>query len=120
MKIKYYVVLLIIFFVSMLLFGCDLGSIGSSDYGTSQLSGYVMDDISYDGIYDAAIVTIPGADSIRTDNNGYFNIPSFVLTQDPQEINLSVNKIGYKTSIVTVKLVSDGKENVTIPMQRDN
>jgi len=119
MKIKYYVALLIIFFFSMLLFGCDPTSIGSADYGSSQISGYVMDEISFDGISDAAIITVPGADSIKTDKNGFFNIPSFVLSQDPQEINLVANKDGYKSCTVTIKLVSDGKANITIPLQRN-
>jgi hypothetical protein len=116
MKIKYYIALLIIFFFSMLLFGCDPGAIGSTDYGTSQISGYVMDEVSYDGIYNAAVITIPGVDSIKTDKNGYFVIPSFILTQDPQEINIVANKDGYNPSTITVRLVSDGKANVTIPM----
>ena len=119
MKIKYYVALLIIFFISMLLFGCDLGSIGSSDYGTSSISGYVVDDVSFDGIINAAVVTIPGADSIKTDVNGYFNFPTYVLSQNPQEMNLSVNKVGYKTCEVTVKLVSDGNAKVTVSLQHD-
>lgn len=119
MKIKYYVALLLLFFFSMLLFGCDPSSIGSTDYGTSNVSGYVMDDISFDGIFDAAVV-LPNIDTIKTDKNGYFSIPTYYLSQDPQEINIETIKNGYKQNNISVKLVSDGKINVTIPMQRSN
>lgn len=117
MKIKYYVALLILFFFSMMLFGCDPSSIGSTDYGSSQISGYAIDEISFNGVSDASIITIPGIDTIKTDKNGYFNIQTFYLTQDPQEIRIQCSKDGYQTKILTVKLVSYGKADVTIPMQ---
>ncbi|MBI5402043.1 MAG: hypothetical protein HY959_01465 [Ignavibacteriae bacterium] len=119
MKIKYYVALLILFFFSMMLFGCDPSSIGSTDYGSSQISGYAIDEISFSGVSDAAIITIPGIDTIKTDKNGYFNIQSYYLIQDPQEIQVQCSKDGYRTKTVTIRLVSDGKANVTIPMQQN-
>jgi len=119
MKIKYYIALLIIFFFSMLIFGCDPSSIGSTDYGTSDVSGYVMDEISFNGIYYAAVV-LPNIDTIRTDKKGFFSIPTYYLSQNPQEIIIEAIKDGYKHNNVSVKLVSDGKVNVTIPMQRSN
>lgn len=119
MKIKYYVALLLLLFFSMLLFGCDPSAIGSDDYGTSDVSGYVMDEISFNGIYNAAVI-LPNIDTLRTDKNGFFSISTYFLSQNPQEIIIEAIKDGYKHNNISVKLVSDGKVNVTIPMQRSN
>ena len=119
MKIKYYVAILIIFFVSMLLFGCDPTSIGSTDYGTSQVSGYVRDYVTNDPIMDAVVVSSPGTDTLKTDKNGYFIIQSYTLSADPQDVDLIAKKIGYQDCTVSVKLTSDGKESVTFPLVRN-
>jgi hypothetical protein len=118
MKIKYFVLLFLIFFVSLILFGCDPGSIGSSDYGTAQVRGYVLDESSKVGIGNVTVLTTPTSDTIMTDAKGTFFIISYHLISNPQEIMIITEKEGYKTGQTNITLHSDQSTDVTVLMER--
>jgi hypothetical protein len=118
MKIKYFILLFLIFFVSLILFGCDPGSIGSSDYGTAQVRGYVMDATSKVGIADALVLTTPASDSTKTDTKGTFFILSYKLNSNPQDIIIITEKSGYKTGQTNITVQADQTTDVTVLMER--
>ena len=118
MKIKYFVLLFLIFFVSLILFGCDPGSIGSSDYGTAQVRGYVLDVSTKVGIGDVSVLTTPSSDTLMTDTKGTFFIISYQLNSNPQDIMIITEKQGYKTGQTNITLHSDQSTDVTILMER--
>jgi hypothetical protein len=118
MKIKYFILLFIIFFISLALFGCNPAGIGSDDYGTAQINGYVMDVSTKLGMSDVKIITSPAYDTIKTNAKGSFYILNFHLTSNPQDIIIIAEKDGYKSGQVNAKLKTDETSTVTILMDK--
>lgn len=116
MKLKYYVLLFVAFFMALILFGCDPSSIGSTNYGTAQVSGFVMDVTNQTGINDVTILTAQSQDSIYTDKVGNFFILDFLLSQNPQDVDIIAEKSGYQTAQLKVILRDGETTQVTIPM----
>jgi hypothetical protein len=118
MKLKYYVLLFIAFFTTLCFFGCDLSTIGSTDYGTAQINGFVMDVSTQIGINDVTILTAQSQDSTYSNTGGYFFILDFVLSQDPQDVDIIAVKEGYQTAQLRVALKDGEIAQVTIPMTK--
>jgi hypothetical protein len=118
MKIKYFILLFIIFFISLALFGCNPAGIGSDDYGTAQINGYVMDVATKTGVSGVNIITSPAYDTTKTNLKGSFYILNFVLTASPQDIIIIAEKEGYKTGQVNAKLKPGETTTVTILMDK--
>lgn len=118
MKIKYFVILFFAFFAALIIFGCDPSGLGSADYGTAEINGYVMDAFDNNAIKDATIITYPPSDSVITSESGNFFIYKFYLNSNPQEIMIIAEKPGYQTAQVKLNVHSDETANVTIQMVR--
>lgn len=118
MKIRYFIILFFVFFAVLLIFGCELSGIGSSNYGSAQIEGYVLDASSNVGIGDVTIMTYPPSDSVYTDNNGNFFSLKFFLNTNPQEIMIIAEKKGYQTAQIKTLVKTDEIANVTIFMTR--
>jgi|WetSurMetagenome_2_1015567.scaffolds.fasta_scaffold385056_1 hypothetical protein len=118
MKIKYFVILFFVFFAALLLFGCDPSGIGSADYGSAQINGYVMDATDNNAIKDVYIMTYPASDSVKSSESGNFFIANFYLNNNPQEVTIIAEKTGYQTAQVKLIVHSDETSTVTIPMTR--
>jgi hypothetical protein len=116
MKLKYFFLLFIAFFMTLLLFGCDPSSIGSDDYGTVKVEGFVMDVSNQIGIDNATILTAQSQDSSYSDKGGNFFIVNFRLAQNPQEVDIIAEKVGYKTAQLKITLTAGETAHVTIPM----
>lgn len=118
MKLKYFIILFFVFFAALILFGCEPSGIGSSDYGTAQIKGYVMDATTNDGLKDVTIMTYPASDSVLSSSTGNFFIYEFCLNNNPQEILIIAEKSGYQTAQVKTVVHSDEMANVTVVMNR--
>lgn len=118
MKIKYFVLLFFAFFAALIIFGCDPSGLGSADYGSAQINGYVMDAFNNNGIKDVTIITYPPSDSVTTSENGGFFIYRFYLNSNPQEILIIAEKPGYNTAQVKLNVYTDEIANVTVQMTR--
>jgi hypothetical protein len=116
LKIKYLMILFFIFFAAMIIFGCDPSGLGSADYGSAQINGYVMDAFNNNAINDVTIFTYPPSDSVTTSENGSFFIYKFYLNSNPQEIMIIAEKPGYQTAQVKLNVHTDETANVTIQM----
>jgi hypothetical protein len=116
MKIKYFIYLFLAFFMALLLFGCDISSIGSDNYGTAKIEGYVMDVSNNNGIEKATVMTAQANDTSYSDKIGNFIFLDYTLAQNPQVIDIIVQKAGYKTSQLKVTLHDGETAHVTIPM----
>lgn len=118
MKIKYYVILFFVFFAALIIFGCEPSGIGSADYGSAQINGFVMDAFDNNALKNVTIITYPPSDSLLTSENGNFFIYRFYLNSNPQEIMIIAEKPGYQTAQVKLNVHTDETANVTIQMVR--
>lgn len=116
MKLKYFVILFFVFFAAMIIFGCEPSGIGSSDYGTAQIEGFVMDANTIDVIENVRVMTNPESDTVLSTQNGKFIIDNYFLNNNPQEITLIATKTGYYTSEVKAILRTGETANITILM----
>jgi hypothetical protein len=98
--------------------GCDPSVLGSSDYGSAQINGYVIDAFSKNAIKDVMIMTYPVSDSVETGESGNFFIYKFYLNTNPQEILIIAEKPGYQTAQVKMIVHTNETANITIPLIR--
>lgn len=116
MKLKIFVILFFMFFAALIIFGCDPQGIGSSDYGSAQINGYVLSVDGNDGIKDVKILTYPESDTVTTSNSGYFFIRKFYLNNNPQEILIIAEKSGYYPAQIKATVHTGETANATIFM----
>lgn len=102
--------------MALLLFGCNLSSIGSDNYGTAKIEGYVMNVSNNIGIENATIMTAQAQDTSYSDKIGNFIILDYILAQNPQDIDIIVEKAGFKTSQLKVTVHDGETAHVTIPL----
>jgi hypothetical protein len=118
MKLKFFVILFFAFFAALIIFGCDPQGIGSSDYGTAQINGYVLTTDGNEGIKDVTILTYPESDTVMTSNSGNFFIYKFYLNNNPQEVLIIAEKQGYYPAQVKTVVRTGETANATIFMER--
>lgn len=116
MKIKFFVILFFVFFAILIFFGCDPSGIGSADYGSAQINGYVMDASTNNAIENVNIMTYPTSDTVTSSRSGSFFIYKFYLNTNPQEILIIAEKDGYYPAQVKTVVHTDETTNVTLTM----